>query len=576
MLRHLHKLLIPPQTNQFNTHAKFWFGLSLIFATLYGILALQHAFGSEYIVQDDARQHVFWMRRFLNSALFPNDLIADYFQSVAPLGYAFFYRSFALLGIDPLWLSKVLPIVLGLITTAYSFSVCLQLLPIPITGFIGSILLNQNLWMQDGLISATPKAFIYPLFLAFLYYFLRRSFILCLIAIALLGLFYPSLLFVCTLILLFQICHWRHWQLYLSRNRRDYVFCIAGIGVVVLVLLPYALHTSEFAPTIPISTARTLPEFSPGGRSSFFNHDLWEFWFNESRSGIRLTSALMPPLVYAGILLPIMLLYPSLFPLATKIRRNIILLPQLLLASLVMFFIAHALIFKLHLPSRYTQHSLRIVITIAAAIALTLLLDTLLRQSFAYRRRIPKLKRAFTFTAAIVITLALIFYPSILNNFLWTGYVVGSSPSLYQFFQQQPANSLIASLADEANNLPSFAQRSILVGSEYAIPYHWGYYSQFRQRTLDLIQAQYSQDLTDVQKFVRQYSIDFWLLEKNAFTPEYIASDRWIQQFQPLATNTIQQLQQTVPALSNISVQCTIFEVDRFVVLQAQCIQKQS
>ncbi|PIG91475.1 hypothetical protein [Gloeocapsopsis sp. IPPAS B-1203] len=573
MLRHLHKLLIPPQTNQFNTHTKFWFGLSLIFATLYGILALQHAFGSEYIVQDDARQHVFWMRRFLNPELFPNDLIADYFQSVAPLGYAFFYRSFALLGIDPLWLSKVLPIVLGLITTAYSFSVCLQLLPIPLTGFIGSILLNQNLWMQDGLISATPKAFIYPLFLAFLYYFLRRSFILCLIAIALLGLFYPSLLFVCTLILLFQICHWRHGQLYLSRNRRDYVFCIAGIGVAVLILLPYALHTSEFAPTIPISTARTLPEFSPGGRSSFFNHDLWEFWFNESRSGIRLTSALMPPLVYAGILLPIMLWYPSLFPLATKIRRNIILLPQLLLASLVMFFIAHALIFKLHLPSRYTQHSLRIVMIIAAALALTLLLDTLLRRFFASHQGIfYYLKHVF----ASAIAVALIFYPCTLNNFLWTGYVVGSSPSLYRFFQQQPQDILIASLAEETNNLPTFAQRSILVGSEYAIPYHWGYYRQFRQQTLDLIQAQYSQDLTDVQKLIQKYNIDFWLLETNAFTPDYIASNRWIQQFQPLATNTIQQLQQTVPALSNITARCTIFEVDRFVVLQAQCIQKQS
>jgi hypothetical protein len=51
-------------------------------------------------VQDDARQHVFWMRRFLNSELFANDLITDHFQSIAPLGYAFFYRSFVLSGIE--------------------------------------------------------------------------------------------------------------------------------------------------------------------------------------------------------------------------------------------------------------------------------------------------------------------------------------------------------------------------------------------------------------------------------------------------------------------------------------------
>ncbi|MUL38157.1 hypothetical protein [Gloeocapsopsis dulcis] len=570
MLRQLHQLLVPP-TNQFNSHIKFWFGLSLIFATLYGILALQQAFSSEYVVQDDARQHVFWMRRFLNSELFPNDLIADYFQSVAPLGYTVFYRSFALLGIDPLWLSKVLPIVLGLITTAYSFGVCLQLLPIPMTGFIGSILLNQNLWMQDGLISATPKAFIYPLFLAFLYYFLRRSFIPCLVAIALLGLFYPSLLFVCILILVFQICHWHHWRLHLSHNRQDYAFCIAGIGVAVLILLPYALSSNAFAPTIAASTAKTLPEFLPEGRSSFFNNDSWQFWFNESRSGIRLTSALMPPLVYVGLLLPIMWQYKLLFPLAIKIR-HISILPQLILASLVMFSIAHALIFKLHLPSRYTQHSLRIVMTISAAIALTLLIDTLLKRVLASH----DLKRLFAFSTITIIAISLLFYPCTLNNFLWTGYIQGNTAELYQFFQRQPQDTLIASLADEANNLPTFAQRSILVGSEYAIPYHWGYYRQFRQRTLDLIQAQYSQDLMNVQKINQKYGVDFWLLEKNAFTPEYIADDRWIQQFQPFATNTIQQLQQKAPALSNISSKCAVFEVDNFIVLQAKCIQAQS
>lgn len=576
MLTQLHQLLIPPQTHKSSIQVRFWFALSLIFATLYGILALQQAFGSEYIVQDDARQHVFWMRRFLNSELFPNDLIADYFQSVAPLGYTVFYRSFALLGIDPLWLSKVLPIILGLITTSYSFGVCLQLLPIPMTGFIGTILLNQNLWMQDGLISATPKAFIYPFFLAFLYYFLRRSLIPCLVAIALLGLFYPSLIFVCVLILLFQICYWRRWQLQRSRNRQDYI-CLAGIAVGVLVLLPYALYSSEFTPTIAASAARTLPEFLPGGRSSFFNNDAWQFWFNESRSGIRLTSALMPPLVYAGLLLPIMLRHQSLFPLATRIHPSIILLPQMILASLMMFLIAHALIFKLHLPSRYTQHSLRIVMTTVAAIALTLLIDTLLKRSLVFASRqgaFPHLQRFFAFTTTAVIGISLLFYPRTLESFLWTGYVVGSIPDLYQFFQQQPQDTLIASLANEANNLPTFAQRSILVGSEYAVPYHWGYYSQFRQRSLDLIQAQYSQDLTDAQQLIQKYGIDFWLLEKNAFTPEYIASDRWIQQFQPLAADAVQQLQ-GIPALSHISPHCTVFEVDNFVVLQAKCIQIQ-
>lgn len=64
---------------------RFWFSLSLTFSAIYSILGLREAFSSEYVVQDDARQHVFWMLRFLDPELFPQDLIANYFQSVAPL-----------------------------------------------------------------------------------------------------------------------------------------------------------------------------------------------------------------------------------------------------------------------------------------------------------------------------------------------------------------------------------------------------------------------------------------------------------------------------------------------------------
>lgn len=570
LTKFLHKFLTAPITSKSSPWMIFWFSLSLTFAAIYGFLALQQAFNGEYVVQDDARQHIFWMQRFSNAGLFSQDLIADYFQSIAPLGYTAVYQIPAAVGIDPLLLSKLLPVVLGLLTTVYCFGVCVQLLPVPMTGFIGAMLLNQNLWMQDGLISATPKAFLYPLFLAFLYYLLQRLLIPCLVAIALLGLFYPSLVLVCACLLILQCC-WDRMHLR-SQNRRDYLFCAAGLGVAILVLLPYALGSSAFAPVITAAEARKLPEFATEGRASFFNNgDPWEFWFNASRSGIRLPSALMPPLVYAGFLLPILLRYPSQFPLSKQVSGGIILLPQLILASLAMFFAAHALLFKLHLPSRYTQHSLRIVMVTAAAVALTLLLDAVFQKT----QLTSSVTRLLPLASSLLLAAALILYPSTLKSFLWTGYVVGGVPDLYEFFQQQPQDIVIASLADEVNNIPTFSKRSILVGSEYAIPYHQGYYRKFRQQTIELIQAQYSQNLTDVQQLIQKYGIDFWLLNRAAFTPEYIASDRWIQQYQPLSTQAITQMQQgNVPALSKITEDCSVFTTKGLVVLQADCITK--
>lgn len=128
---------------------------------IYGFLALQKAFSAEYVMQDDARQHVFWMLRFVDENLFPNDLIADYFQSVAPLGYSSLYHSLANLGVHPLLFNKILPSILGLLTTGYCFGVCLQILPIPIAGFMATVMLNQNLWMKDDLASGTARGFVY-------------------------------------------------------------------------------------------------------------------------------------------------------------------------------------------------------------------------------------------------------------------------------------------------------------------------------------------------------------------------------------------------------------------------------
>src|ERR1044071_1393898 len=163
----------------------FWLGLSLAFSASFANQALHQAFSSHFAVQDDARQHVFWMARFLDPQLFPNDLIADYFQTVAPTGYSAFYNLMAHLGVHPMLLNKLLPMALGLIATAYCFLLCLRILPSPGAAFFSTLILNQSIWMQDDLVSATPRAFLYPLFLAFLYYLVKDSRVACLVVIAL-------------------------------------------------------------------------------------------------------------------------------------------------------------------------------------------------------------------------------------------------------------------------------------------------------------------------------------------------------------------------------------------------------
>jgi hypothetical protein len=591
IIEKIQKVLTIKTTKNSRSQVTFWFSLSLAFSAIYSILALREAFSSKYVVQDDARQHVFWMLRFLDPELFPQDFIADYFQSVAPRGYTAFYQLMASVGINPLLFNKLLPLILGLITTSYCFGICLQMLPVPAAGFICSLLLNQCIWMKEDLISATPRAFAYPLFLAFLYYVLQRSRLGSAVAIALLGLFYPQYLFVSVGILILQLLHWHNGRLCLSQNRSDYLLCASGLGVALLVMLPYALESSEFGPAITAAAARQLPEFLPGGRTQFFHENSWTFWLNGQRSGMLPRSLLKPEMLYLGLLLPILLRFPSQFPLARQVTSKVTLLPQIALAALLMFFAAHTVLFKLHVPSRYTGQSLRIIMALAAGMALMLILDgiwqwtkpnkakanspsTLPRDIGIHNPKstIQNSRQFLALGVTVLIGAALVLYPSFVPDFPFTKYTVGKVPELYEFFQKQPNNILIASLAEEANNLPTFSQRSILAGREYAIPYQIGYYSKFRQRTIDLIRAQYSQDVAEVKNLLRTYGVDFWLLERTAFTPEYLAKDKWIRQYPPAAEAQTRLEQQAIPALAKSIERCSVFETQSLVVLQAECI----
>jgi hypothetical protein len=338
------------------------------------------------------------------------------------------------------------------------------------------------------------------------------------------------------------------------------------LAVAFFILLPYALSVSDFGPTIARSQAQLLPEFLDRGRSKFFIEDTWQFWFH-GRSGIGLATILTPVFMVAGFFLPLLQRFPTWFPLSQQVKGEATILPQLGLASLGLFFAAHLLLFRLHLPSRYTQHTLRMVLALAAAIALTIIIDTL------WTLALKPGKRFFVFPLIGILLTGLLFYPQLaMSNFPWTYYQIGQQPELYQFFQQQPKDSLIASVSEEANNLPTFAQRSILTGREYAVPYHWGYYQQFRERTIDLIQAQYSGNFTDVQALIKKYDIDFWLVERGAFTPGYLAPNNWLNQYQVTHEAIANLSAGKSPAIVDYLDRCSVFETNGFVVLDTSCL----
>ncbi|MEG4858934.1 hypothetical protein QUB75_15140 [Microcoleus sp. K1-B6] len=573
LIARLHKFLTATVDRTSRSHTIFWLTLSLTFAAIYAILGLKQAFSGEYIVQDDARQHVFWMMRFVDPELFPNDFIANYFQSVAPAGYSTLYKLAATIGIQPLLFHKILPLFLGLISTYYCFGLCLEMLPVPMTGFIASLLLNQHMWMTDDLASTTPRAFIYPIFLAFLYYLSRSSLLPCLGAIALIGLFYPPYALVAAGILVLRLLCWEKGGLRLSGDRTNYLFCTTGLGLIFLVMLPYALDNSEFGPTYTAAEAKQMGEFAPGGRNAFFRSNPKDYWLTGRGSGMFPKSLFTPVTHCVALLFPLLLFLRSAFPLANQIQSQIWLLLQLFLASSAMFFAAHATIFKLYQPGRYTAYSLRFIVVFITAIALTLIIDGV--GSWALKSATTfDVKNLVALITTAIIAVAVVLYPCLVEKFPTVGYVEGKMPGLYKFFEQQPKDILIASIAGETDHLPTFSQRSVLVAKEYAVPYQKGYYSKYQQRLNDLIRAQYTPDQAVLQNFINQYGVDFWMLDRNALTLQYIKDDGWLNQFDSTPEARLSLEQGKIPALASAITSCAVFHNEILVVLDASCIVK--
>jgi hypothetical protein len=378
------------------------------------------------------------------------------------------------------------------------------------------------------------------------------------------GLFYPLLLF----IILGTLC-WRLGSNYLHNYRLIIIFLLLGF----LILLPYILYTSEFAPIVTYAQAKLMPEHWTEGRHPFFDRNALKFWLVGQHSGIL--PPLMPPLIWLGLFLPWMLTKKSKFPLLSTIKPETKILLQLIIVSTILFVAAHIFFLKLFFPNRYTTHTFRIVMSLSGGIVCTVLLDNFIRafqQNMAPEWKIRNL--SVMGIVGMLFIFMLIVSPHLYQYFPRTDYRQGENPGLYKFLQQQPKDSLIATLADEADNLPTFTHRPILVGREYALPFHLGYYSQIRQRTIDLIHAQYHPDLTVVKNFIQKYQVKFWLLESGDFQPEYLQKKSWLKSFNPAYMEAINRLEKgEKSALAKVAEKCTVFTSDNFRLVGGECIE---
>lgn len=553
-------------------HKKLSAAMAIAYGAVCGGLALGEAFAGKYVIQDDARQYGFWMRRFLDPELFQNDWTAEYLANVTPDVYALPFWLAAQVGVDPLVLQKIVPLFLGILVAGLSWRLAWRWWPVPIAALAASVLLSQSLWMKDDLSSSAPRAWVYPLLLGFLEAYGVRSLPVALGMVAMLAWMSPPYAAIAIAILALDCLRvdlrWGRWRLGFNGDRRAWLWFGLGLGGAIAILVPYLAGTWKFGPTISADVARTMAEFRGGGRASVFDQDFFDYWFFGKRTNLFPRSLLTPVTLIFGLGLPFLILWrrnDELFRthLNPAISRTVV---QLIVGSIGLYGLAHATLFSLHLPSRYTGHSFRIAIALAAGVGLTLVLEKLwgdrgLNDSHPLRQ-----------ASAVLLLVVLLAYPLTVSGFPLTGYGIGKDANLYEFLQQQPKDTLTVSLSKVADNIPPFAARSVYFAPEYAIPYHQGYYQEIQRRARATIAAQYASDRAIALNFLQTSGADYWLLDLNAFEPTYL-DDGFRRQFQPAAAEAQAFLEQGgIPWLMTQRDRCTAIAAPTWQLLSAACL----
>jgi hypothetical protein len=482
------------------------------------------------VVQDDARQHVFWMQRLVDPSLLRDDLYADYFASQAPPGYVLLFRALLLVA-DPLTASKLVPPVLGLLAALFTFLLVERLYPSRSAAFLATVIAGWYVWQYDDLPTGSPRAFLLPLTVLLLYALVagwRWWLVIGIVAVE--ALIYPSAAALGVVLVGARLLRLECWPPRLSIDWREWRRAVACTAVLLLLLAPTVLGSSSFGPPVDARTAREMSEFGPNGRNAFFTPDPYWYWIVSYRSGfdLRIADALAPGLpIFYGLLalaalLPLAVLLRRWRPAGPSLAPTGALVIQVLLASLGLFLAAHLLLFRLYLPARFVAWTVPLALSMAAGVGLAALLDGLLQS-------IPDRPRSLTTGgAAVLLAAALALYPARFDG----NFVVDRTPSITAYLRTLPPDTVVLAAPVEADSVPAFSGRRVLINREYALAYHLGFYREVERRARAAIDMYYADSVRQVVEQSEQFGVGVILVNRTAFDPA-TAADAWAGSFEP-------------------------------------------
>ena len=467
----------------------------------------------------DATQHIYWLYRYADPALFPNDLAARYFasDSVAPWGYRAIYFVLAHFA-DAQWISELVACVLLAFSLALAWKLgaaaagddddraAFALLAV----VTAAVLLPQSDLVPP---SGFQRTFALPTTLLCLWALVARRYVWVGVSWVLSALIYPIMIPVlgitAGLTFLGDLLRERRMPPMWQWN------ALLGVAAIAIVLLGSGTPV-DIGPMVTYQQALAMPEFGPHGRQDLYGNGGWRSWFLHHRTGLGWSVWIVLAMAVAVAVTA-----------ALRERRLIPRAAWLMAAAGVgLWFLARLVMFHLYLPNRHSRMALAAFAIVAFAAA-----------GYAIWRRIamqPERRHRAALALAVAAPLAVAgaLWPTAAQ--LWKRPVDQDLEQAYAFIRSLPKDTLVAAHPDLADVVPLRTQRSVLASTEESIAFMLGYHRQMMPRIDASLRAAYATTWSEAESALTPYGVNVILTaprvwQETGYYPPLDALDRQLR-----------------------------------------------
>ncbi|MEP7453074.1 hypothetical protein [Phyllobacterium sp. SB3] len=496
----------------------FWMPVTVLLGVIAGIALLIKATQNPHGIPDDARMFLSWMGRIENPDILKGDLIADYWSSVSPWLYDALYRLGWTAGIKPLTFVLFFPPFLYPPMAFFAYRLLRSFGVEPIITFVVVAVLVHLLARGDLVPSGTPRALWPLLTLMVLDGLSRRMIWQTAIGQLLLTGSYPQMALVTSGIIgLSAITPWQNPWMDLSKRRIAIILVAAAATIAGI--LPFTLGTNEFAPIMNLAEARDIPTFRATGRGAVFSPDGSIEYFCSQRTGIfsdRCDGISDPKIIwlifwyFSGPLL----LFLGLFKTSRPDMPRSALPAYLVIVSLGLATVATVMMFKLHIPSRYTSFFLILPYFGTLPLLLAWIRNVTLP---IVMRNWPRWRGAMTVSFFGLLAGAIGLAADVKLQIRYP-----ANPSLIAAISALPEKAVVGGFVRDLDFSPVLTNRSTLFSRELTIAYQRGYFMP----TLERMQAVRDIVLTNDPKLlsdrIRTLKLDHLIIEEDTLANQRV------------------------------------------------------